>query len=182
MRKPNRPRQPQNQTRPEEEEEEVGEQTKIIIMMQKSKNPEILPQNRKKNTHKRSTEFSASTAPYLRTISEPPPAIPRLRSRSLSLFSPTLLAQQTTGEAFSCMRNPTVKEAKLSLRRQESTTRDSTRLEEAYVNNVKKKGRVTQKKRSVAWTSVCLSVCLSFGNVSGNSSDRKLRTLCCCRF
>jgi hypothetical protein len=92
VRKPNRPTQPQNQTRPEEEEE-AGEQTKIIIMFQKSKNPEILPQTRKKNTHthKRSTEFSASTTPYLRTISEPPPAIPRLRS--LSLFSPTLLAQ-----------------------------------------------------------------------------------------
>jgi hypothetical protein len=58
------------------------------------------------------------------------------------------------------MRNPTVKEAKLSLRRQEST-RDATRLEEAYVNNVKKKGGVTQKKRSVVWTPICLSVYLS---------------------
>jgi hypothetical protein len=50
VRKPNRPTQPQNQTRPEEEAKEEEEQTKIIIMIEKSKNREILRQNRKK-TH-----------------------------------------------------------------------------------------------------------------------------------
>ncbi len=84
------------------------------------------------------------------------------------------------------MRNPTVKEAKLSLRRQESSTRDSTRLEDGLGQQCQKEraSYAKEKERSMdLCLSIYLSVCLSFGNVSGNSSDRKQRTLlCCCGF
>jgi hypothetical protein len=101
VRKPNRPTQPQNQTRPEaeeeEEEEEEGEQIKIILMIRKSKNPEILPQNcKKKHTHTNVAQNSAHQQLLtLLMISEPPSAIPRLRSLSLSLSLLSLLSHSS---------------------------------------------------------------------------------------
>jgi hypothetical protein len=81
--------------------------------------------------------------------------------RSLSLSSLPLFSRSTTtGEAFSCMRNPTVKEAKLSLRRQESSTRDSTRLEEGLGKQCQKE-RASYAKEKERSMDLCLPICLS---------------------